>query len=499
MATTNIRGAADAAASIEYVTLGRGEKRRRHLEEGTTRDVYRVCDMDDADFVSYAQQMAHANSRKWQLYELRVSFDTDELDPNNPEDHRRCAEMSYQIAERLYPGCKKNVYVHIDGEGGKVHSHVEVVNHDPITSHAITSKTSHRHVAAVADAVCKDNGLSAMGNVEETWVETCKQGELSAFEQELGNKIYSCLQSSSSTAEFKRMLEAEGIELHETVKAVKSADGEINVYGWSYSMIDRTGSRKRRRRRKASNLSGEFTRENVMTRFGELDEEEKTSAQAKVRERARSKRFRNDLANEQPDERLMCDESELKVDTVETVANFAELTNYCRFSRENREFYKELEERLGKNGTGRLLHDIELMDAELERAKRRVKEDAAERAQLRKHPEAVAYKAAANAAKRDDGAVAVALLLMLACTMTMQRSFFAGIASGKLTRSRKRMFDIENRRHAAAVVGSQFTDVTDDGVDVRVGSRTFHDSAPRVQRAPRRQHHQPQRTSVYSL
>ena len=149
MATTNVHPVADMKSRVEYIVYGRGEKRRRHKQMGTDRIAAARGDIDAETFCAYSAEMRESYGRKYDGYELRVSFGQDELDPGNEEDLRRCADIAYEAAGRLWPGRFRYVVVHVDGEGGCVHAHCEVCSHDPLTGRAISSNTSHRSVSAL--------------------------------------------------------------------------------------------------------------------------------------------------------------------------------------------------------------------------------------------------------------------------------------------------------------------------------------------------------------
>ena len=83
----------------------------------------------------------------------------------------------------------------------------------------------------------------------------------------LGNRVEEARNASSSMDEFREELRLRGVELNE-VRKVDKETGEETV-GWSYKAHDPLGKTKRKRRRRASNLADDLTKEGVEAYFEE--------------------------------------------------------------------------------------------------------------------------------------------------------------------------------------------------------------------------------------
>ena len=80
--------------------------------------------------------------------------------------------------------------------------------------------------------------------------------------------LYNITRDRSDTVdEFKRNLELGGVTLKETVKTDKKT-GEVTA-GWSYKAVDEWGPKRRSRKRRASNLADDLTKEGVEAYFEE--------------------------------------------------------------------------------------------------------------------------------------------------------------------------------------------------------------------------------------
>lgn len=64
---------------------------------------------------------------------LVLSFAAREMDINNPDDVQECGDLAYKLAKLIAPNCPAIVGVHVDSDGGLVHAHILILNHDVST------------------------------------------------------------------------------------------------------------------------------------------------------------------------------------------------------------------------------------------------------------------------------------------------------------------------------------------------------------------------------
>lgn len=81
------------------------------------------------DVVPFEQQMQyywdHASAQhKIQANRFIISFSTDELNPDDPDDCMKALEIGCQFARENSPDCQSAVFVQTDGVGHKVHAHI---------------------------------------------------------------------------------------------------------------------------------------------------------------------------------------------------------------------------------------------------------------------------------------------------------------------------------------------------------------------------------------
>ena len=98
-----------------------------------------------------------------------------------------------------------------------------------------------------------------------TWAERKGQFGIESFERVLGNRVADARDHASNMEEFLEELKVRGVELTETRKVDKET-GEETV-GWSYKSRDPYGKGRRKRRRRASNLADDLTREGIEAYF----------------------------------------------------------------------------------------------------------------------------------------------------------------------------------------------------------------------------------------
>lgn len=291
MSYTHVRRISHTRALADYLAHGtKGTaKYVMHRVNGTTRIAAMTCDVAplgeghseqeviDA-FVQRAEALAAAHGRQVQARSLLQSFERDEFDPTNPEDIQRVNDLGYVLAKELHPKSDVLVITHIDGAGGHPHNHILILNHDNETDRALRGGDLHWQLQQVNDELMREQGCKVLEvgrsvDALSFWEQRREGEKVSEFDKWLGDSIEDALVDARSvdTASYKAVLAESGITLVETSYTIKaSADGstpEHESVGWTYKAMDSFGDRDRERRRKASGLSEEFTREGAQQIF----------------------------------------------------------------------------------------------------------------------------------------------------------------------------------------------------------------------------------------
>ncbi len=290
MSTTNVQSLPNVRGRMSYTEYGEGDKRREHIANGTNRIVSEFGDMPSrADFITYCEcnKYRHPNAIN-EGFELRISWSPDELNPNKPDDIQRAMEYSYLLSHELAPDSPCWVTMHTDGEGECVHAHVTIANHDVRTGLAINKGDTSLYaprVRAVNDELSFAYNFEVLGSVKtkETWSKRRLSFANDSFDRNLGDKIANARDTAVSLDSFKRNLEYAGIALNETSKVNKKT-GEVTT-GWSYRTIDVWGPKHRSRKRRASNLCDDFTKDGIEAYFAEK-ERQKAMREAKMQAQA---------------------------------------------------------------------------------------------------------------------------------------------------------------------------------------------------------------------
>lgn len=273
MSTTHIQPLPNVYGRMAYTELGEGKKRTENIQNGTNRIAAQMGDGDSREeFVRFCSAMKRQNQgRENEGFEVRVSWAPEELSKDDPEDIQRACEYGYLLCKEVAPNAPCWVTVHTDGEGGCVHVHATIANHDLETGNAIAHGTDHATVKRKNDQLSRQMGFSVVGpqpGAQRTrWADRKSEFEPGAFERMLGNRVEEARNASSSMDEFREELRLRGVELNEARKVDKET-GEETV-GWSYKAHDPLGKTKRKRRRRASNLADDLTKEGVEAYFEE--------------------------------------------------------------------------------------------------------------------------------------------------------------------------------------------------------------------------------------
>ena len=150
-----------------------------------------------------------------------------------------------------------------------MHVHATIANHDLVSGTAIAHGTDHATVKRKNDRLSREMGFTVVGpepaREPTTWAERKGQFGIESFERVLGNRVADARDHASNMEEFLEELKVRGVELTETRKPDKET-GEETV-GWSYKSRDPYGKGRRKRRRRASNLADDLTREGIEAYF----------------------------------------------------------------------------------------------------------------------------------------------------------------------------------------------------------------------------------------
>lgn len=272
MSTTHIQPLPNVRGRMSYTELGEGKKRTRNIREKTNRIAAQMGDMGTReDFIRFCSAMRRQSqgTRLNEGYELRVSWSPEELSKDSPEDIQRACEYGYALCKEVAPNAPCWVTVHTDGEGGCVHVHATIANHDLVSGTAIAHGTDHATVKRKNDRLSREMGFTVVGpepaRERTTWAERKGQFGIESFERVLGNRVADARDHASNMEEFLEELKVRGVELTETRK-VDEKTGEETV-GWSYKSRDPYGKSRRKRRRRASNLADDLTREGIEAYF----------------------------------------------------------------------------------------------------------------------------------------------------------------------------------------------------------------------------------------
>lgn len=272
MSTTHVQSLPNVRGRMSYTEFGEGKRRRAHLENGTDRIAAQMGDAASrGDFIVYCEGQKHRHPNAVnEGYELRISWATDELDPSKADDIQRGMEYAYTLCHELAPDSMCWVTMHVDGEGGCVHAHATIANHDARTGQVINKGDTSLYaprVKAVNDELSRENGFSVLGADKEMslWEQKRETFQPGSFDRRLGDRVADARDRSSTLDEFRRNLELSGVTLKETTKTDRKT-GEVTT-GWSYKAADEWGPKRRTRKRRASNLADDLTREGIEAYF----------------------------------------------------------------------------------------------------------------------------------------------------------------------------------------------------------------------------------------
>lgn len=292
----------DVSGVMDYVTFGPEDSAEywQNKREGGTRIAAYRGDCSPEEFVVLARASKEAHKgfvNEAVIYKHSFSLE-DFPDPSDPAQQRAAADLAYETARERWPDALAiSTPIHADskgseeeqakGHGGKLHGHVAVINWDTRTQGALRF-TRHDDLRRSNDRVMRRHGLSVVTREFEAehtvdgvtakfheldWQQRKQVKEFDKFTLDLGNDIEKSLLDKRSVDQdsFTAVLAEKGIGIKEKTQTIKaSADGSIPEHtsvGWTYTRVDPDAKRKAPRRRAASGMSTDFTRDHALALF----------------------------------------------------------------------------------------------------------------------------------------------------------------------------------------------------------------------------------------
>lgn len=90
---------------------------------------------------------------------LVLSFPAHEMDVKNPEHQQQVGDLAYEAAHRFAPNCPIAAFVHTDSDGGKLHAHIFIGNHDKQTHLSNQRNMKITHLRKINDHLMIEHGL----------------------------------------------------------------------------------------------------------------------------------------------------------------------------------------------------------------------------------------------------------------------------------------------------------------------------------------------------
>lgn len=267
---------------------GHGAAKRRHEKKTRAAAYFGTCDI--ASFVKKADYLHEARGQKVVVISMIQSFknEEDRLDPNNPADVKYVNGLGQELASRLYPNSETQVVTHVDGEGGKLHNHIETLNFDYKTGRAINENRRLYKMREANDDLMKENSLSVIKKnndfVKQTYATKQnikkhgkKWAEQNDFDSLLEKAIDKAFEAHPTNKdEMTKALDQEGVKAE--FKPYQDHNGKPQL-GIVYHMLDKNGSgtqskssnrhNARWRRRKGSRLGLKYVFANWQKTFQE--------------------------------------------------------------------------------------------------------------------------------------------------------------------------------------------------------------------------------------
>ena len=221
------------AYGAEAIAYTRGDGKGHNGAEQRNEYVMAVNMLPDA-VMPFEQQMAYywskaSSKNKNQVLRLVQSFSRKELDPDNPADGLRAAQIMYDTLQKGYPDRQAAIFVQKDGEGGYWHVHGVVCNVSMTDFKGCTDEQkSAAYLRQLTDTVCAryfDLDYGQGKDVEkQSQTERAKEGYV--WKDDLKARIMAARDAARDMQDFYRQLTLHGVEGTEKTRR-KSGDKYI--------------------------------------------------------------------------------------------------------------------------------------------------------------------------------------------------------------------------------------------------------------------------------
>ncbi|MFZ2292990.1 relaxase/mobilization nuclease domain-containing protein [Corynebacterium casei] len=169
MSYIHIDRAKTIAAPVIYVVYGslkaakegqvRAEQVTAVSAEGLRRDEWA-----GVDFIDEGNELLRPHAQRSNKCLTYIqSWSVDEFDKNKSEDVQRAHDLGMETARRLAPNSAFLVATHTDSDGGCVHNHIIILNHDYLTEKAAPKSAGNFHnVKRVNDELMAEVGMGVL-------------------------------------------------------------------------------------------------------------------------------------------------------------------------------------------------------------------------------------------------------------------------------------------------------------------------------------------------
>ena len=221
------------AYGAEAIAYTRGDGKGHNGAEQRNEYVMAVNMLPD-EVMPFEHQMAYYWSKasaknKNQVLRLVQSFSKKELDPDNPADGLRAAQIMYDTLQEGYPDRQAAIFVQKDGEGGCWHVHGVVCNVSMTDFKGCSdAQKSAAYLRQLTDTVCAryfDLDYGQGKDVEkQSQTERAKEGYV--WKDDLKARIMAARDAARDMQDFYKQLTLHGVEGMEKTRR-KSGDKYI--------------------------------------------------------------------------------------------------------------------------------------------------------------------------------------------------------------------------------------------------------------------------------
>lgn len=292
MAIIKVKGRSDGKKNINYLE---GKNGKGHNGHEIRNEI--ISNIDCSSDLEMTKLMMSENWKKYHRSEIQIrhfiqSFRTDELDPNNPDDVKKCNQLGVELAKKIIGKSHHMAVIctQKDGDSGLLHNHISIDNIDYVTRKGLShSQTNLNLIMQKNDEVLASHNMVQPAVLTDEYTENLglvrkieDSGKYS-WKGDLQNRVKIAQSEALDWNDYLQRLKKQGVSVRAFKKSAfdngKLIDPSKRMKRFTYSFTDKDN---KERKCGVSRLGSRFGFEGSEDQFKQNIDEQVRKAEIRV-------------------------------------------------------------------------------------------------------------------------------------------------------------------------------------------------------------------------